>query len=130
MNQDTEQLRLLSIFHYVISGLAALFSAIPLLYIVLGTVMRRGDFGHQDKVGRLIGGFITALGAGVFLAIIIYVVCMVMAAIYLREHKHHTFCLVMAGISCVFMPFGTVLGVLTIIVLSRDSVKVLFQANG
>jgi hypothetical protein len=32
----------------------------------------------------------------------------------------------MAGIACVFMPFGTVLGVFTIIVLMRDSVRRLF----
>jgi hypothetical protein len=32
----------------------------------------------------------------------------------------------MAGIECIFMPVGTVLGVFTIIVLMRDSVKELF----
>jgi hypothetical protein len=39
------------------------------------------------------------------------------------------FCLVMAGIQCIFMPFGTVLGVFTIIVLMRNSVKEAFTAN-
>ena len=32
----------------------------------------------------------------------------------------------MAGLECIFMPFGTVLGVFTIIVLMRDTVKELF----
>jgi hypothetical protein len=32
----------------------------------------------------------------------------------------------MAGVECLFMPVGTVLGVFTIIVLVRDSVKELF----
>jgi hypothetical protein len=40
--------------------------------------------------------------------------------------EEYTFCLVMAGVACMFMPFGTVLGVFTIIVLLRDSVKELF----
>src|SRR5260370_41390118 len=31
MNQDAEHLRLLAIFHYVVAGLAALFSLFPLL---------------------------------------------------------------------------------------------------
>jgi hypothetical protein len=35
----------------------------------------------------------------------------------------------MAAISCIFMPFGTVLGVFTIIVLLRPSVKELFAVN-
>jgi len=33
---------------------------------------------------------------------------------------------VMAAVECMIVPFGTVLGVLTIIVLSRDKVKRLF----
>jgi len=36
---------------------------------------------------------------------------------------------VMAGIECLFMPFGTVLGVFTILVLVRESVKPLFGVN-
>ena len=39
------------------------------------------------------------------------------------------YCLVMAGIECLFMPFGTVLGVFTIIVLMRESVKEMFKVN-
>jgi hypothetical protein len=44
----------------------------------------------------------------------------------LQTHKRYTFCLVMGGVECIFMPFGTVLGVFTIIVLMRDTVKNLF----
>jgi hypothetical protein len=36
----------------------------------------------------------------------------------------------MAAIACMLMPFGTVLGVFTIIVLMRPSVKELFAAAG
>ena len=32
MNQNEEHLRLLSIFHYIVAGLAALFSFFPLVY--------------------------------------------------------------------------------------------------
>ena len=35
----------------------------------------------------------------------------------------------MAAVECVFMPFGTVLGVFTIIVLMREPVKQLFAVN-
>ena len=40
MNQDTEHLRLLAIFHYVVAGLAALFSLFPLLYTTVGARTR------------------------------------------------------------------------------------------
>jgi hypothetical protein len=36
MDRDTEQLNLLAIFHYVVGGLAALFSFFPLFYSVIG----------------------------------------------------------------------------------------------
>ena len=35
-NTDNEHLRLLSIFHYVVSGLAALFACFPICHLVLG----------------------------------------------------------------------------------------------
>jgi hypothetical protein len=35
----------------------------------------------------------------------------------------------MACIECLFIPFGTILGVFTIIVLSRESVKTLFSTT-
>ena len=44
----------------------------------------------------------------------------------IARRKRHTFCLVMAGVACMFMPFGTVVGIFTIIILVRPSVKALF----
>lgn len=47
----------------------------------------------------------------------------------LNQRKRYTFCIVMAGIACFYMPFGTVLGIFTIIVLMRPSVRTLFAAS-
>jgi hypothetical protein len=44
------------------------------------------------------------------------------------KHTRYWFALTMACIECLFIPFGTILGVFTIIVLSRESVKELFAA--
>jgi hypothetical protein len=41
----------------------------------------------------------------------------------LRARKARTFSLVVAGINCLHIPLGTVLGVFTLIVLLRDSVR-------
>ncbi|MHC4489391.1 MAG: hypothetical protein ACYSW7_09510, partial [Planctomycetota bacterium] len=56
-------------------------------------------------------------------------ICIVIAGRCLSKRKRYMFCLVIAAITCTFMPFGTVLGVFTIIVLMRPSVKELFTAN-
>jgi hypothetical protein len=37
--------------------------------------------------------------------------------------------MVMAGVECIFSPFGTVLGIFTIFVLMRESVKQMFGVN-
>src|SRR5258708_40107565 len=38
MDLDTEQVNLLAIFHYVVAGLAGLFSFFPLIYTTIGVI--------------------------------------------------------------------------------------------
>ena len=58
-----------------------------------------------------------------------FAVCLALAGRYLSRRRRYTYCLVMGGVACIFMPFGTVLGVFTIITLVRDSVKRLFRRD-
>ena len=44
----------------------------------------------------------------------------------LAQRRSYMFCMVMAGVACMLTPVGTVLGVFTIIVLNRPSVRRLF----
>lgn len=50
-----------------------------------------------------------------------------LTARWLSARKNKTFCMVVAGISCIHVPLGTALGVFTFIVLSRPSVARLFE---
>jgi hypothetical protein len=72
------------------------------------------------------GVFLMALAAFAILLGWTFAVCLIVAGRRLASQRSYTFCLVMAALACMFMPFGTVLGVLTIIVLMRPSVKSLF----
>ncbi len=36
MNQDLEHIRLLSMFHYVVGGLTALFACFPIIHLIMG----------------------------------------------------------------------------------------------
>jgi hypothetical protein len=45
----------------------------------------------------------------------------------IARRKRHLFCLIVAGMACLMMPFGTVLGVFTLITLNRPSVKAKFN---
>jgi hypothetical protein len=50
----------------------------------------------------------------------------VMAGRSLALRKRYSFTLVIACVECLFVPFGTILSVFTIVALSRESVKRLF----
>ncbi len=44
----------------------------------------------------------------------------------LGKQQNHGFCTVAAGISCILFPFGTALGVVTLITLNKPEVKMRF----
>lgn len=132
MKQDEEHLKLLSIFHYVVGGLAGLFAMFPILHLVIGLViiLAPGKFEGKGEPPPAFIGWFFVIFAGMFIAAgWSLAVCVIVAGRFLARRKRYLFCLVMAGIECIFMPFGTVLGVFTIIVLMRESTKELFLAN-
>ena len=128
MNQDLEHLRLLSIFHYVVGGMMALFACIPIIHVVIGIVMltNPGGFGGQPPP-PFMGLLFVVIGGAIILCGWLLALLAVMSGRFLGQKKHYTYCFVIAVLSCLFMPMGTVLGVFTIIVLTRPSVKALFQ---
>ena len=128
MSRDEEHLRLLSIFHYVVAGLSGLFALLPLIYIGLGALMLRGrgEGAEAEQDVRIIGWVIIAAGSVLAAIALTFAMFLVAAGRSLSRRRNHTFCLVMAAVACLFMPFGTMLGVFTIIVLQRASVRRLF----
>jgi len=130
MNEDLQYLRLLSIFHYVVGGLAALFACFPVIYIVLGilAVYAPGTMNAEgDAMPAFIGWLFIIIGTGLIVVGWAFAVCIICAGRYLARQVHYLFCMVVAAIECVFMPFGTVLGVFTIVVLAKPSVKKMFE---
>lgn len=45
--------------------------------------------------------------------------CMILTALRLRQLRSRTFCIVVSALACTAFPFGTALGVWTLIVLCR-----------
>jgi hypothetical protein len=132
MNQDKEHLRLLAIFHYVVAGLAALFSFFPLLYTTVGAIFifaaRHGTPKPGEEPPReFIGWILAIVGSLLFLLGVAIAICILIAGRSLAKRTRYWFALVVACIECLFIPFGTILGVFTIVVLSRESVKALFS---
>ena len=130
VNQDEEHLKLLSILHYVWGGLTAIGCCIGGLYALIGggvfvaAVANEGHAGPPVAVGGvffIIGAFIALLAAS-------FSILTILAGRSLARRKHYLFCMIMACGSCLSVPLGTALGIFTIIVLMRPSVKQLFNA--
>ena len=125
--QNREQLRLLAIFHYVVGGLAGLFSLFPVIHLVMGIAMVTGRMDAPDQDAVLFGWLFILFAAGMIIVGLSFAVCLLLAGRFLATRVHYTFCFVMAALACMFFPFGTVLGIFTIIVLSRAGVRDLFD---
>lgn len=130
MNQDEQNLNLLSIFHYILGALTALGASVFLIHVGIGIAMIRGVFDGKDAPPDAVGWLFVVMGSLAVFCGWTLGILMVVAGRKLKAHRSRIFCLVIAGIECMIMPLGTVLGIFTIITLLKDSVVALFAANG
>lgn len=131
VNNDEDQLKLLAIFHYVVAGLAAVFALFPVIHLTVGIFFVVSAHHHSFAPGQnpppVWFGWIFIIVASVFIVVGLTMSALILAAgRSLAQRKRYGFCLVMGCVECLFFPFGTVLGVFTIIVLNRRSAKQLF----
>lgn len=128
MNQDVENLNLLSIFYYVFAAVTALGALFPLIHLVVGLLMMFGGVAFPEAKGLPIffGGFFVFIAIIIMVTSAIIAVLMYFAGRSLKRHENYTFCLIVAAVSCTMFPLGTALGVCTILLLMKDPVKELF----
>jgi hypothetical protein len=130
VNSDLHYLNLLSIFHYVVGGMVYLFGCFPIFHLIFGIVMLvvpMDDNKNDPFPAKIIGCMMIFFALAFITAAWTLATMIVVTGRKLAKKKSYMFCMVIAGIECIFMPFGTVLGVFTIILLSRPSVKELFN---
>jgi hypothetical protein len=85
-------------------------------------------FGHgNDQPPAFLGWLFVILGFFIIFLGWTVAVLVLIAGRCIARRRHYTFCFVVACLECLSVPFGTVLGVFTILVLNRQSVKALFN---
>ncbi|MFM2199733.1 MAG: hypothetical protein RLZZ505_3165 [Verrucomicrobiota bacterium] len=139
---DESHLHLLSVFHFVMGGLYTLGIGFVALHFLMMRIFM--TMPHSAPVTVPAGGSPTPPSAAMppeimTIMIVFYVLAAVMiaslatanilAGFWLRKRVRHSLTFVVAAINCAFFPFGTVLGVFTIIVLQRATVKMTYAAN-
>lgn len=126
-NRDAEHLKLLSIFHYVLGGLIGLFGCMPFIHVGIGVAFIMGEIpGNGNGPPPEFGWIFVVAGSIAIIFCWTVAILLLVAAGRLKKRRSWTFCFVTACVSCLFMPMGTALGVFTIIVLIRESVKASF----
>lgn len=125
-SEDASHLQILAIFYYVFAGLNAVSVVLLGLYgVMMGAVLGSGPAGNSHADTALLSMF---AGLMVFVVVLsaVFALLHFMTAQRLRQRRGHKFCQVIAVLTCLSIPFGTVLGVFTLIVLNRPSVQALF----
>jgi len=124
---DQSSLDTLSIFYYILAALQVLAGFFPLLYMGCGTMFgimgatsgRPGDAGAAAGISA----FFICIGLPVLAIVWTFAYLNYLTAKSLRERKRMTLCFAMAIIACLNIPLGTILGVFTLVVLSKPEVK-------
>jgi hypothetical protein len=136
-NIDVDHLNLLSIFHFVSAGLGFVGMFFLMAYFaIMHVVFSNPSIWQNQRHGPppppeffLIFHIMTWFYLVLALWCMACAILNLLSGIFLRVRKHRTFSFVVAGINCLQIPIGTVLGIFTIVVLTRDSVRELYEAG-
>jgi hypothetical protein len=129
---DADHLRLLAVFHFVFAGLAVLgLGLLALHYALMHSLFLHPEKWSQQKnaapppkeLFAVLKWFYIIIGSALVAALI----ANLLSGVLICKRRGRVFSLVVGGINCIQIPFGTVLGVFTIVVLLRDSVRELYE---
>jgi hypothetical protein len=132
-NKDAENLRILAISHYVVSALSILgIGFLVFHYSVMRMIFDNPQFWNSAKqtfpfnpaeffhifqwfylvasVFMVIGGILTLISGR-----------------FIHRRVNRTFSIIIAGLNCLHFPLGIILGIFTILVLTKDSVTRLYS---
>jgi hypothetical protein len=128
---DADHLRILMICHYVKAGLAvAGLGFIGLHYAMMRMMFANPKMWEGEHNSAFPMEFFEIF-KWFYLVGVVYVVslgiCNLVSAGFIKARRHRMFSLVISGFNCLNMPLGTVLGVFTIIVLSRQTVQETYE---
>jgi len=122
---DNGHLQILVICTYVWGGLLALVSLIPLIHVGIGIAIITGALNGNsaNPPPPFLGWMFIGLGSGTIVLGEVLAALNLYSAYKMSRRQARVFSMVIAGINCISVPLGTLLGVFTIIVLSRNSVR-------
>jgi len=123
----------LGLFHLISRILTLAYAVLLLFYMSFISIIfnfvekfegtenaMNGDFPHEILT------IIFSIWGIVLFFMIGFGICKIFSRKYLKGKKNRVFSMIISALECLSFPYGTLLGVFTLIVLNRDSVKELF----
>jgi hypothetical protein len=137
MEKDLDHLKLLGIFHYIWGGLSLLGGLfIGAYFLFIGIVLVNSPQSSSSSADEsastgMVGGILIGVGVVLFLIVVVYGILTLMAGGKYRKHQGgYWFCFILAIVTLIIggIP-GIVLGIFSLIVLGRESVKAIFRGQ-
>lgn len=133
---DLSHLKILAICHWVLGGLICLCGLFPIAHVVIGILIvigkitpSQGSGGNPSMPPAVFGWIFIGLGLLIIVMMWILGLMLVGSGMCIHRRRRRMFSVVMAAIACSAFPLGTILGVFTLVVLLRDSVKHLYESS-
>lgn len=137
MTKDESTLQAISILNYVLAGFQLLGFCCPVMHLGMGAMMMiapdsmgpppgQGN-GGEIVMFRFMGGMVVLFAGGIMLFSLLLAFLFLKQARDLGKRENYKFCFIISAIQCLIFPFGTALGVWTLVMLMKDDVKELFR---
>lgn len=124
MDRDKRHLQILSKLQ-IIYGILNVFVSFY-FYKVTSEMVRDYQKVLEESKPEVEVGLLLGFGFVLFLIGVVVLFCIILTGQSLARYENYHYCLIVAVLECLIFPLGTILGIYTILVLRRKSVKELF----
>ncbi len=120
----TRHLSTLSVLHYVYGALQLFAGAVlAIVFFSVGGLLESDLVTDGDPAAGIVGRLMQAFGGTLAVLLMLWGLVVIMSGRWLAQRRNRTGSIVVAALCCLSFPFGTALGIFTIVVLSNEEVK-------
>jgi hypothetical protein len=122
-------LSVVSVFHFVLGGFQMLFSLVGLLYVALGVLIASGamESAKGNPPPPVLGWVFSGFGAVFVLMFLVVGFLTLRTGLNIKQRRQRSFCIVVDSILCLMIPFGTVVGVFGLVLLTKSETAEEFE---
>ena len=133
---DQEHLRLLALFHYIAGGLTIAFSSLFIVHTLFFSFLASHPQWATDPELQQLGALpfnlmrvlAFVMGSLVILGIA-FGIAQILSGRFIARRRYRGVSLLVAILNLLVIPYGTLLGVFTLLVLGRESVRALYRQS-